>query len=173
MKFHKPLFAGLICLFSVSALAAKHPQETPFPADYDSNGDGMITQDEVQAGRALEFMGIDTDASGYLSVDEARVWLEQQQGKQFDHLDIDHNGVLSKEEFVDARIGRALRIASKTFKLTDANADGALSLAEYNVLKPTNLEIIRLFSVLDNDDDDQISLGEYLMIQGYSARGGN
>lgn len=171
MNLHQRLSAGLILLLSVGTVCAKHPPDTFFPADYDTNRDGTITQDEVQAGRALEFMGIDTDASGYLGVEEVQAWLEQQQSKQFDQLDIDHNGLLSPEEFVDARTGRALRIAKKTFKFTDTNTDGALSLSEYNVLKPVNLDLIRLFSVLDLDDDDQISQGEYL--QAVSARNAN
>ena len=162
MIYRKIAIAGFTLMLMATGAYAKPGRDAPFPADYDANGDGMITQEEVQTGRALEFQGIDLDASGYLSVMEVQLWLEQQQGRQFDHLDIDHNGMLSKAEFVDARTGRALRIASKTFKLTDTNGDGLLGLSEYSVLKPVNLDVIRLFSIMDADDDDLISLPEFL-----------
>jgi Ca2+-binding EF-hand superfamily protein len=177
MITRKTLIAAL-CLALSSPLALArgghggHGGMPPLPASYDADGDGTITEAEIQAARTTEFASIDTDKNGYASVTEAQAWFDGKQTERFTALDTDSGGAVSQAEFVGDKTGKQLRAAKTAFKLADANADGALSLAEFKAtLKPINGEVIRLFANLDTDDDGQISQAEYLAVPTPPAAG--
>ena len=156
------IYAGLALILSSGVALADRGHGPKFPASYDLNGDGTITKDEVKAARTAEFQASDTSKDGNLSVAEVQVWLDQQQTTAFNTMDADQSGSLSQAEFVGTQTGKPARRAAKAFKFGDTDSDGALSLAEFRALKPATGELIRMFDMMDTNDDDQISETEYL-----------
>ena len=136
-----PLFAALLGLSALPALAASH-SSTTFVAEQDLNGDGKVSLAEFKLGRQVEFARIDFNADGqlneaeYLGEFEGRLMLRigkiadaekrkeelQRQMRQakvrFGVLDTDKNGSISPEEFQAAGL--------RMFKLHDRNEDGVV-----------------------------------------------
>jgi Ca2+-binding EF-hand superfamily protein len=162
MLTRKLAFAA-IALTLTSTLACAAPGGGPkLPPEYDLDGDGTITEAEVQAARTAEFQQIDADDDGYASLEEMQAWTDQKVAGRFNSLDEDQNGALSQDEFVDGRTGKAAKRAAKDFRLADKNKDSALSLDEFKGLAPSSGQLIRHFARMDTDDDDRVSEAEYL-----------
>lgn len=93
-------------------------------AIYDADGDGSITQEEVDKFRADRLAAFDADKNGQLSLDEyERLWLDamrEQMVDQFQAHDGDGDGQVTVEEF-------AKREAYMVMK-RDKNEDGVLNL---------------------------------------------
>lgn len=125
------LLAALALLAPGLALAAaqsgKHEQfmQQRFEAA-DRNGDGVITQDEVDARRAEHFAKADVNGDGDLSVAEMQLMREQRRLKRLerrrDRLDADGDGKVTADEFAAARAG--------FLEHMDTDGDGALTLDE-------------------------------------------
>jgi len=90
---------------------------------FDTNEDGTITQDEIDAARAAELAEFDADGDGTLSLEEYQeLWLArvyEQVVDAFQHLDADGDGIVTEEEF-------NAMLANVVDRL-DQNGDGALS----------------------------------------------
>jgi Ca2+-binding EF-hand superfamily protein len=136
--------------------------QPPFPAEYDTNGDGKVSRSEVKAARTAEFTAIDANADTYLSFQELQTWMGQKQTERFNTLDTDQGGSLSQDEFVAGAPGDGSEQAAKVFSLADTSGDGALSAAEFQALEPVFPQAVRTFVSMDQDDDNQISEDEYL-----------
>jgi len=96
----------------------------------DTDGDGMVSQAEFDAGRPDRFATADTDGDGQVSAEEfqtaALAAIEQRRlqriARMFDRLDADHDGVLTEQE--------AQAPASSMFARMDDNGDGQISPEE-------------------------------------------
>lgn len=90
----------------------------------DTDGDGVLSRDEITALRDTLFTQLDTNANGSLTRDEFRLnRLDRPQGGAagvFSRLDGNGDDVISRTEFIDGLIAEA-----------DINADGQLSIWEY------------------------------------------
>ncbi|MEL0613929.1 EF-hand domain-containing protein [Marinomonas arenicola] len=63
--------ASVLALFSVNSLAGgQPPKDPPSFAQLDTNGDGVLTKDELRGPLADDFDRFDTDNSGTLTEDE-------------------------------------------------------------------------------------------------------
>lgn len=164
------IVAGLLLALSAPAAFAQPDKGPHFPPEYDLNGDGTIASGEVTAARTAELTAMDTDASGYASIAEIQVWLTAKQTERFTALDTDQSGVLSQTEFVGSATGKQARKAAKAFKIGDTDQNGELSQAEFVALRPVSQELVRMLTALDTNDDDQISLAEYLAEPAKPAR---
>lgn len=114
---------------------------------HDRNGNGVIEGDEVQAALRAEgyddFLDIDRDRDGRISHDEWR-W----DRADFDRMDDDHDGRLTRREYLHTPVGAADSI---------------------DLGSPTRDDLLRgnpdarntLFEEFDVDDDDTISLTEF------------
>lgn len=90
---------------------------------FDTDGDGSLTQDEVDAARAAQLAEFDTDGDGSLSLDEYQgLWLSVMRERmvdQFQSHDDDGDGIVTAEEFGERFDGIVAR--------ADRNGDGVLN----------------------------------------------
>lgn len=165
MRTYKYMILGMLLVsaaVSAPAFARGGPKGPPAPSEFDANGDGTVTSEEILAARTEEFGKIDANSDGYITLAELQAWPAKKQAEKFASLDTDSSGGLSQTEFLSGKTGRAATLGAKVFKLADANGDSSLSLDEFNALAPPEAgrELFRL-AALDTDDDGKISLAEY------------
>ncbi len=90
---------------------------------FDLNGDGSLTQEEIDTARAQQLAGADADGDGALSIVEYEtLWLDAMRERMVDAYqrhDADGDGSVTAEEF-NARF-------SGLVERMDRNDDGALS----------------------------------------------
>ncbi|NJO14641.1 MAG: hypothetical protein HC877_02530 [Thioploca sp.] len=110
----------------------------------DLNGDGQITQDEVQALQSEFFDSADTNADGFLTHEELQVAKKTPKtplvgynkfgcGAHFSRLDNDQDGLISKEEFVNN---------VPMFDQFDLDANGVILAKELTLKKLHHHEMI-------------------------------
>lgn len=100
---------------------------------YDTDGDGIVTQEEIEAERTARFAAADADGDGALSPEEMIAMEEARQEA--------------------ARLARA----TQTVETMDDNGDGLLQAEEMEARMPL---LAPIFDRLDTDGDDGISLAE-------------
>jgi len=110
--------AGLIAAMT-PALARAKKSSSPV-ARFDTDHDGSVSLDEAKKAAADEFDKLDRDHDGTLTRRELRGRLS---GKSFTAADTDKDGTISKDEY--------LAVVEKRFKAADADKDGSLSDAEF------------------------------------------
>jgi Ca2+-binding EF-hand superfamily protein len=147
------------------------------PSEFDTNNDGKLTTQELQAGLTAQFAKIDTNADKYLSLAEMQAWRNSVQVEHFNALDTDKSSSLSLAELQATTTQQRFpeNMTEKLFNLLDSDANKVLSWEEYAVLEPGKGKLIRHFVEMDTDDDLQISEAEYLMppTRGQGGHGGH
>ncbi|MBR9806529.1 MAG: hypothetical protein GYB49_04820 [Alphaproteobacteria bacterium] len=101
-----------------------------YMAQMDTNGDGDISKEEVEAFRAAKFAEIDTNADGQVSPDEMTAHHEAQraqrrverEARMFAKMDTDGDGAISAEEFNTHQM--------PGFEKADADGDGVVTAEE-------------------------------------------
>lgn len=104
--------------------------------ELDADGNGSITEAEMQAHRDAGFTTADTDGDGSLSRAELEARakggkedrMERRLDKMMERLDADENGSLSKEEMADA----GGKHKGKGFSRMDKDGNGEISKAEFD-----------------------------------------
>lgn len=99
----------------------------------DTNGDGKLTQEEMQAHAKARFDAADTNGDGKLSVDELAAAAQKREeerrakkaARMLERLDANNDGALSFDEMP----GQQSR-ADRMFARMDADGDGAISKEE-------------------------------------------
>ncbi|PTX56882.1 EF hand domain-containing protein [Litoreibacter ponti] len=106
--------------------------------ELDANGDGGITQAEMQAHRMARFAAADADNDGSITREELLARAQEGAGERMskrvdrmiERLDANDDGALSEAELtaaVETRGGRG-------FSRADADGDGSISKAEFEAL---------------------------------------
>ena len=94
----------------------------------DADGDGALTQSEINTQRQSQLARHDTDSNGVLSTEEfARLWHEEMEPVSemaFQSLDADANGVVTRAEF-------ELPFAEIVQQL-DSDNNGSITMLEYH-----------------------------------------
>lgn len=107
--------------------------------NFDTNGDGQLTQAEIDAVRTDRFAAFDTDGNGELSLGEYEgLWLDAMQERmvdRFQSLDNDGNATVTAQEFADPFASLVSRM--------DRNEDGVISVDDMG-----------RYGRGDDDDDD-------------------
>ena len=125
--------AAMVVTVGATAIAqGKHGYgQRPSFEEVDANGDGKITQDEMQARAATRFGEADSDGDGAISRDEmmakAMARAEKRVDRMMGRLDADDDGKVSKTEMQQMRGKRMGRM----IKRMDADGDGSLSEEEF------------------------------------------
>jgi Ca2+-binding EF-hand superfamily protein len=95
----------------------------PKLARYDTDGDGRVTREEVQAARLEEFRQADTNSDGNFSLEEMQALREQKKGERFESLDSDASGSISEAEFLNAHPHGSQTAVSTVFGFADSDSD--------------------------------------------------
>lgn len=102
-------------------------------AELDSDGDGQITQAEIDARREARFADMDSNGDGSVTLDEYKAAAAARAStaaeERFSALDVDGDGVLSRDA-VEAQVTRGARRGSFIARL-DTDGDGAVSEDEF------------------------------------------
>lgn len=147
------LTLGAATLLSAGALSAREGHGGRDRGEafevLDANGDGQVTQDEMQARALARFTEADANGDGKLSAEEMAAAAEKRIQQQMDgragriakrterlieRRDTDGDGLLSLAEM--AQGGRHGDRGAMFFERFDANGDGVVTLAEFNAVEP-------------------------------------
>ena len=117
-------FAALLLLSAGTANAGGwHHGGEGLMERYDGNGDGKITQDEINANRAAWHKEFDADKTGELSIAEFEgLWLKakrEQMVREYQSFDRDGDGKVTLDEYQAPM--------KTTMADMDSNGDGALT----------------------------------------------
>lgn len=107
-------------------------------ATLDADGDGQITQAEIEAMAAARFAEVDTDGNGAVTAEELAAQAEARNAERLANrtarmiaaLDEDDSGDLSAEELAARGPG-----AERFFERFDEDGDGAVSEEEFEAAK--------------------------------------
>jgi Ca2+-binding EF-hand superfamily protein len=123
-----------IALAATALIVAANPawaKSSTLVGQFDLNKDGTVDLDEAKKAGAEFFDKLDTNKDGKLTRAELRGRLSR---KEFDAADADHDGTLSKEEYLSAVEAR--------FKAADADHNGKLTNWEFHT--PNGRALTRL-----------------------------
>ncbi len=125
------IVASGVALTALSAVAQGHKGQRFDFSQMDTNGDGEITVEEMDANRAARFATVDTDGDGKLSPEELlaadATRAEDRINRMMSRLDADGDGALSAEEMAN---GRHSERRARMFDRLDADNSGGLSQTE-------------------------------------------
>jgi Ca2+-binding EF-hand superfamily protein len=106
--------------------------ERPSFEQLDTNGDGVITLEEIQAKAGDKFAESDTNGDGLLDVAELTAAAERERSQMIERMmekkDTNGDGMLSQEEM-------APRNPERLFERADTDGNGAISLEEWEAAK--------------------------------------
>lgn len=127
------VLTGLVA--TAGAASADERGARPDFATLDANGDGQLTQDELQAQAASRFAAADTNGDGALSAEEmaaaADARAAERVTRMIARLDSNGDGLIQADEMPQRDGDRAARM----FDRVDADDDGAISAEEYEAVK--------------------------------------
>jgi uncharacterized protein (DUF2141 family) len=108
---------ALIALFPLTAVAEGVPG-SHFIENWDQNGDGVVTLDELKQKRGDVFYTFDSDENGFLNAEEYSYFDDARQA--------DMEGQDEQEQAKGKRVQKGMVLA-----FNDTNADGQVSKAEF------------------------------------------
>lgn len=154
------VLAGLIAVGGFAVQAAGEQQRPSFE-QIDANGDGQITQAEMQEIGKARFARMDADGDGFLNLSEMMAQRgqrnERHAARMLERFDTDKNGSLDRSELSKAAEARGTRHGKGMMARMDMDEDGKLSLEEMMSHRGSD----RMFDRLDANDDGTLSAEEF------------
>jgi Ca2+-binding EF-hand superfamily protein len=153
------LVISAVCTLGAASMAAAHDGGHGMFQKFDTNGDGVVTAQEVEAAANARFAAEDTNKDGKLSAQERQAAHEQHAAQKFEERDANDNGVLERSEVA--------RMPQDFFDRLDTNKDGSLSPTELQAMKGMHHgrkggeEGDKKWSA-DTDGDGNVSKAEFL-----------
>lgn len=130
-------------LFVTDAAEARGGGERASFETLDTDGDGMITQAELDAQREARFAALDTNGDGQVTLDEftasAQIRSAERAERMFSNLDADGDGTLSRD-VIEMRGGPD---GASLIERLDGDGDGAISEEEFEAMKSRRAEMRR------------------------------
>lgn len=128
------MVAGLtLAAADASAMGRGGAAKLPDFATLDTDGNGQLTQEELQAAGAARFAATDTNGDGALSAEELAAAAQERQANRvsgmIEKLDKNGDGLLQADEMPEPRRGGD-RMEHR-FDHADTNDDGTLSAEEF------------------------------------------
>ncbi|MQQ08860.1 calcium-binding protein [Epibacterium sp. SM1979] len=129
------IVTGASVLAAGAALAKPHGHHGPRASfeELDANGDGEVTQAEMEALRTRHFSAADTNGDGALSLEEltarAAERAQDRAERMLEKLDANNDGVLSTDEMPQPRN------PGKQFARLDADNSGGISKEEFDTAR--------------------------------------
>ena len=137
------LLSGVV--MAAGAVSAQPDQrERPDFATLDTNGDGALTLEELQARGEARFAQADTDGDGALSAEEltaqANAQTEDRVARMIERMDENGDGALQADEMKPRGGGRNM---DRMFDHMDADEDGVLSAEEFAAAQEKMAELLQ------------------------------
>jgi Ca2+-binding EF-hand superfamily protein len=120
MISRRNVFAVALTALVGVAVPAHAATKTGPVVRFDTDNDGTVDLNEAKKAASALFDKLDTDNDGTLDFKELKGRMTH---KEFRAADPDHDGTLSKDEY--------LAVVEKRFKAADPDNDGAVSAAEF------------------------------------------
>lgn len=134
---------------------------------YDTNGDGIVSRDEIIAGKTEEFNAFKGEDE-FLSWDEFKALLDSKTAERLAAIydvmnsDAETSPEVTAEEFAAAFADRSATQSATVFALA-AGDDNSLSMEEWTALHSADLgKQMWMFAKLDTDGDQQLTVDEYV-----------
>jgi len=183
MKFRNiGLLAGISATTLALAGGAYAAQGRGMHPKIDTNGDGVITRAEAEAGATAMFARLDVNKDGKLDKSDRELHMQHMKTRMFERLDANSDGQISKAEFMadsgpaDASRGAGMDGTAKDgyphgregghggfghagmmmrmAKMADTNHDGAITQAEFTATA------LRYFDAADVNHDGKVTKEE-------------
>jgi Ca2+-binding EF-hand superfamily protein len=150
---------GLATMASAGQRGGKMPSFETF----DTNGDGIITQAEIEMNGAVKFAESDTNGDGFLDADELKAqMMERGQGRRGGDRGQGRDGKGPKDgqgnpELMQAQKGERMDLAvTHMLQRADADGDGKLSMEESRPPKAG-----QMFERFDADGNGEVTQQEW------------
>ena len=150
----------------LSTMASASPRGGNMPsfADFDTDGDGIITQAEIDVVGTAKFAESDTNGDGFLDADELKAkMLAQRDGRRGGNRGHGQDGAKGQKgdqgnpELMQAQQGERMDLAVKhMLQRADADGDGKLSMEEARPPKAG-----QMFERIDADGNGEVTQEEW------------
>ncbi len=170
----KLLSAAVLAAFlSVAAMADdslldRQSEMVQMLLKYDTNGDGIVSRDELIAGKTAEFNAF-KGSDEFLSWDEFKALLDSKTKDRLESIynvmntDTTTNAEVTADEFAAAFADKSAAQSATVFALADADNSGSLSMDEWKALHSSDVGgQMWMFAKLDANGDKQLSVDEYV-----------
>jgi Ca2+-binding EF-hand superfamily protein len=138
-------------------------------AEYDTDGNGTVTAEEVLAGKTADFNAANTNANDDLTLAEfaglENIIQTRHVNAAFAKINTDTSSDITLAEFTATATGTAATYLTNVFNLADKDANAVLSVAEFTDLqsKGSNSGMWE-FARLDTDANKLVSLAEFTAV---------
>jgi len=170
------LCTSVLSVYSTLSVAGPHHGKAKFFNMFDSDGDSIVTLDEMTTAGKTRFTNMDADANGMVSHEEFKQHMGEHRKaykqKKFSMIDTNGDSQVSQEEFINYKAQKA----EKRFTQKDTNGDGQLSMDEFSTRHKRHQgkghhghdsghgkghhKGKRIFNKLDANGDEQITMEE-------------
>ena len=133
---------------------------SPFSTVTDTDGDGRISPEEMQAARLVEFNAIRGE-DYFVTLAEMATGQLNKAGARYTALNTDGTEGLTIAEFTAGKTGESAVTATNLFKIGDADGNSLLTLDEYKAFVAVAMSPILPFAAMDTNGDAKLSEAEF------------